>query len=113
MKHGAKWQEWQEKIMECRSSGESVRKWCAEHQVCLATYYRWEREILGRVRKGERTGRALVAAAPEFAEVSSAGKSGGSGQVVMTVRMDGIAVDIYAGAREEELEAVWRVVKQC
>ncbi len=113
MKQGVKRQEWQEKIMECRSSGESVRKRCAEHHVCPATYYRWEREILGRVQKGERTDRALVAAAPEFTEVSCAGKSVGSGQAVMTVRMDGVAVDIYAGVREEELQAVWRVVKQC
>jgi len=50
-KHAAKRQEWQEKIMECRNSGEPVRKWCAQRQVCVSTYYRWEREIFGRNEK--------------------------------------------------------------
>lgn len=113
LKHAAKRQEWQEKILECRNSGETVRKWCAQRQVCESTYYRWEREIFGGIQKGGEKSTALVVPAPEFTEVSSMVKSGGSGRAVMTVRKDGLAVDIYAGAQEEELRAMCRVLKLC
>lgn len=33
--------------MDCRSSGMSVRGWCAEHNdASTKTYYHWEKEIL-------------------------------------------------------------------
>lgn len=113
MKHAAKRQEWQERIMECRSSGEPVQRWCAEHQVCTTTYYRWEREIFGRLQKKEGTVKSLVAVGPEFTEISAVARRGAGGQVVMTVRIGGIAVDIYAGAGAGEIEAVCRALKQC
>jgi len=41
VKHEAKLQEWAEKIRDCRSSGETVKDWCASHSVTLKTYYHW------------------------------------------------------------------------
>ena len=49
VKHQGKLREWQERIIECRSSGKPVKAWCQEQGVSAATYYRWEREIFGRV----------------------------------------------------------------
>ena len=34
---------WQERIKECRSSGQSVKAWCQENQISVKTYYRWEK----------------------------------------------------------------------
>ncbi len=99
--------------MECRSSGDPVQRWCAEHQVCTTTYYRWEREIFGRLQKKEGMSKTLVAAGPEFTEISSIAQKEAGGRVVMTVRIGGIAVDIYAGAGAGEIEAMCRVLKQC
>ncbi len=113
LKHAAKRQEWREKIMECRNSGEPVRKWCGQRQVSVSTYYRWEREIFGGIQKEGDNGQALAVAAPEFTEVSGIEQSGGTGRTVMTVRMGRLAVDIYAGAQEEELRAMCRVLKLC
>ncbi len=113
VKHAAKRQEWQERIMECRSSGEPVQRWCAEHQVCTTTYYRWEREIFGRFQKKEGMSKSLVAAGPEFTEISGTAQREAGGRVVMTVRIEGIAVDIYAGAGAGEIEAMCRALKQC
>jgi len=39
MKHAAMLQEWSSKIAECRSSGMSVRAWCAEQGMPIKTYY--------------------------------------------------------------------------
>ena len=51
VKHQAKLQEWKGRVAECRSSGMSVKHWCEENDCSPRTYYRWEQEILGKVRQ--------------------------------------------------------------
>ena len=46
MKHATLLQEWSSKIAECRSSGMSVRAWCAEHEIPIKTYYYWEKKFV-------------------------------------------------------------------
>lgn len=55
VKHQAKLLEWKERVAACRSSGLSVKRWCQENGCLSKPYYRWEREILGKVREIERT----------------------------------------------------------
>lgn len=40
-----KMSQWIEIIRECRSSGQSVRSWCAENDVIETSYYYWLRRI--------------------------------------------------------------------
>ena len=46
LKHAARLQEWSAKVAECRSSGISVKAWCAEQGIALKTYYNWEKQIV-------------------------------------------------------------------
>ena len=46
LKHAAKLKEWSAKVAECRSSGSSVKAWCAEHGISQKTYYNWEKQIV-------------------------------------------------------------------
>ncbi len=39
---------WQERIKACRSSGMTVREWCAANGVDRRTYYKWEAFCLSR-----------------------------------------------------------------
>ena len=39
LKHEAQLREWREKVMECRSSGISVKKWCEERGIDRKTYW--------------------------------------------------------------------------
>lgn len=113
IKHAAKRREWQDRIIECRNSGTSVRRWCAERQICPTTYYRWEREIFGSLGKKGRESQRLAAPGPEFVAAPAIKARGGAGQAIMTVRTGTAEIDIYAGAGEQEIEAVMRVLKQC
>ena len=51
VKHQAKLLEWKDRVTDCRSSGMSVKEWCKENGCSPKTYYRWEQEILGKVRQ--------------------------------------------------------------
>ena len=51
VKHQAKLQEWKGRVADCRSSGMSVKHWREENDCSPRTYYRWEQEILGKVRQ--------------------------------------------------------------
>lgn len=113
VKHAAKRQEWQARIKECRSSGETVQQWCAERQISATTYYRWEREVFGRVGRQSKGSQALAETVPEFAEAPAVKTYGAPWRAVMTVRIGEMAVDIYTGAQEEEIQAVCRILKQC
>ena len=46
LKRQAKLEQWKAQVIDFRSSGMSVRGWCAEHNISTKTYYRWEKEIL-------------------------------------------------------------------
>ena len=60
MKHAASLEEWKQRIMECRASGLSVRTWCEQNAHNISTYYRWERELFGRIRKTPDETKGLV-----------------------------------------------------
>ena len=111
MKHTAKRQEWQEKIMECRSSGMSVKQWCEGQGVTTTTYYRWEREIFGRLEKKGKETQALAVSRPEFVEAPVVKPCGLPGQTIMRLRMGAMEVDIYAGTGISEIEAICRALK--
>ena len=44
---------WKQRIIECRSSGMSVKEWCKERGLAFTTYYRWERKILTSIIPAE------------------------------------------------------------
>ena len=46
IKHAVMLQEWSTKIAECRSSGMSVKAWCAEQGISIKTYYYWEKRFV-------------------------------------------------------------------
>ena len=113
LKHEALLVEWREKIVACRSSGQTVRQWCREQGFTEKTYYRWEREIFGRLDKKVKESQALAVAAPEFAAAPAIAPRGASGQAIMTLRTGTAEIDIYAGAGEREIETVLRALKLC
>lgn len=45
---------WQERIRECRSSGLTVRAWCAMNNISRQTYYNWEKMCLSRVEQNPK-----------------------------------------------------------
>ena len=103
-KHEARVAEWTERVRECRSSGLSVKAWCAD---------RWEREVLtkasGSLVKRE-TNQEKAERKPTFVELPEAGrgkgKACGKGRVVAELETGKGVVRIYEGADAEVVRAL-------
>lgn len=43
--HQYRLNQWTEKILECRNSGQTIANWCAEHNVNIKSYYYWLKRV--------------------------------------------------------------------
>ena len=104
-KHQARLAEWRLLVAECRSSGKSVRTWCAERDIGYKTYYRWEREILQIA--GEKLSETSK---PVFAELPAPVAEKTEPVIVATVRIGAALLDVYPGANAEIVSALCRAL---
>ena len=111
-KREARIAEWTERVRECRSSGQRVKTWCAERGISPATYYRWEREVLGKadeercrnVKREETENRPVFLELP--GRVRQANAVPEAGRMVAEIVRDGSVIRIYAGADVEVIRAL-------
>ena len=94
---------WIGRISECRNSGQSVKTWCKEHDICEQTYYRWQRRLFEMAQTQQEV---------RFAEITPA-QPVRCGNVAVTVRIAGTEADIHSGADAATVETVLRILKSC
>ena len=94
---------WAGRISECRSSGQSVKVWCAENRICEQTYYKWQRRLFEMAQAQQEV---------RFAEVTPV-QPVRCGNIAVTVRISGAEADIHSGAEAATVETVLRVLKSC
>lgn len=106
---------WKERVAACRTSGLSVKAWCAQEGCCTKTYYRWEEEILGLLKApstvqqiGLQPGQNAMV--PVFEEVPPAIAQGTmeTNTVIATVHIGRSSVELYAGADAEIVSAIMK-----
>ena len=94
---------WAGRISECRSSGQSVKVWCAENGINEQTYYKWQRRLFEMAQAQQEV---------QFAEVTPV-RPVTCGNVAVTVRIAGAEADIHSGADAATVETVLRILKSC
>ena len=104
MKHAAKLEAWKQRIMECRGSGQPVKTWCRNNHCDPSTYYRWEREIFGRIKApaGESAEALIPAPRQDLVEVPLAEPVSMAPVSVMQASFNPVAV-IRIGSMELSL----------
>ena len=112
-KHQARVAEWTERVRECRSSGLSVKVWCAEQGIKTATYYRWEHEVLTRADGGTSKRKAndgMPDGHPVFVDLPEVDihkeEAGGKGRVVAEMETGKGVIRVYEGADAEVIRAL-------
>lgn len=108
-----KMNQWIEIIRECRSSGQSVRSWCIEHDVNDKSYYYWLKKIRIAACNSlpvdpERSNQIVPLKIRELkqeAEVSS------KQVAAIVIRLNSAIVEIQNGATDSVIENTLRVIK--
>ena len=107
LKRQAKLEHWRTQIIDCRSSGMSVKGWCAEHNISTKTYYRWEKEILSSAA----TELVPTVSAPQPPASQLERQTGG--RVIASIQIGKGKADIYSGADAAVVRAICQVLKSC
>ena len=106
--------EWSQRVADCRSSGLSVTRWCAEHGIKPKTYYNWQKKVFAAMLAQQQS--ELSDTAPRFAELlpptdekqpTTALKQT---ELVASVRIGAAALDVYSGASAEIVSALCKVL---
>ena len=114
-KHAARVRGWRERVQKCRSSGLSVKEWCTGQGIHPSTYYRWEREVLGRAKGApavveERRG---IGVETRFVELPDSGGNRKQDhekmRIVAEVETAKGTIRFYEGADVETIRALWEV----
>ena len=100
--------EWSQRVADCRSSGLSVTRWCAEHEIKPKTYFNWQKKVFAAMIEQQR----LELEAPReperrFAELPA---PKAQNDLVATVRIGEAALDVYSGANAEVVSALCKAL---
>ena len=100
--------EWSQRVAECRSSGQSVTRWCAEHEINPKTYFNWQKKVFAAMIEQQR----LQLEAPQeperrFAELP--GPAVGN-DLVATVRIGEASLEVYSGANADVVAALCKAL---
>lgn len=109
LKHQAKVQQWGLAIQERRSSGLPVRQWCRQRGVTIATYYRWEREILSGI-----CGKDASVSSAAFVEVTIPDRCKTLQNVVQrtaTLNIGSGSIDLYQEMNPELLQTLVEMLR--
>lgn len=100
-----KLKQWTEVIQDCRSSGQSVRSWCIEHNIDEKRYYYWLRKIREQACNSIEHPVSIDVNKCEFAQIQP---PVAFHQVVPTIKLHigGIIVEISDGMSQETISYV-------
>ena len=100
--------EWSQRVAECRNSGQSVTRWCAEHDIKPKTYFNWQKKVFAAMIEQQRQ-QLEAPQEPErrFAELPV---PAAQNDLVATVRIGEASLDVYSGANADVVAALCKVL---
>ena len=108
---------WSQRVADCRSSGLSVNRWCAEHDIKPKTYYNWQKKVFTAMIEQQKTLAEVTETQPRFAELpepmSASAIETEPGQktgLVASIRVGNASLDIYDGANAEIVATLCKVL---
>ena len=110
---------WSQRVAECRSSGLSVNRWCAEHDIKPKTYYNWQKKVFAAMIEQQKTLVEMTEAQSHFAELPAPMPETASvpaeepiqkNGLVASIRVGNAALDVYEGANAEVVTALCKVL---
>ena len=113
--HEVRLQQWGRTVKDCRSSGKSVKAWCAERNINIKTYYYWQKKVcqatcrelaMNHLQPSTAVNAAPI---PVFAEFRKPEPP--SGQLALTIQRNHMEIQIYRGADAVIVETVLQAIR--
>ena len=110
---------WSRRVADCRSSGLSVNRWCAEHGINTRTYYRWQNKVFAAMIEQQKMLVEVTETQSHFAELPApvpeptsvpAAEPGQKNGLVASIRVGNASLDVYDGADAEVVATLCRVL---
>ena len=110
---------WSQRVAECRSSGLSVNRWCAEHDIKPKTYYNWQKKVFAAMIEQQKMLVEVAETQSHFAELPAPMPESTSvpaeepiqkNGLVASIRVGNAALDVYEGANAEVVTALCKVL---
>ena len=96
--------EWSQRVANCRSSGQSVTGWCAEHGIKPKTYYNWQKKVFAaKIEEQRQQMEEPEAQEHRFAELTAPVIRN---DLVASVRVGEASLDVYSGASADVVAAL-------
>ena len=96
-----------QRVADCRSSGLSVTRWCAEHDIKPKTYYNWQKKVFAAMIEQQRQMEEAREPELRFLEVPAPSVQN---KLVATVRIGEASLDVYSGANAEVVAVLCKVL---
>ena len=110
---------WSQRVAECRSSGLSVNRWCAEHDIKPKTYYNWQKKVFAAMIEQQKMLVEVAETQSHFAELPAPMPESTSvpaeepiqkNRLVASIRVGNAALDVYEGANAEVVTVLCKVL---
>ena len=110
---------WSQRVAECRSSGLSVNRWCAEHDIKPKTYYNWQKKVFAAMIEQQKMLVEVTETRSHFAELPAPMPESASvpaeepiqkNGLAASIRVGNAALDVYEGANAEVVTVLCEVL---
>lgn len=98
--------EWKERVISCRSSGQTVQEWCKGQGINAKTYYNWERRVLHAASEQL----AVREQAPQFAELPTTASAESGNRLTAKISIGTATAELYEGVGAEFAAAICRAL---
>ena len=89
---------WVERVRACRSSGLTVKNWCAKNGIVPNTYFRWQKKVINATCQEQSRFYELPMSVPSDTAVAS-------------IEINGVTVKVFHGADEETIRSVLQAMR--
>ena len=99
--------EWSQRVADCRSSGLSVTRWCAEHSIKPKTYYNWQKKVFAAMLEQQRQMEEAREPERRFVELPAPSVQN---DLVATFRIGEASLEVYSGADADVVAALCKAL---
>lgn len=115
MRNRYRLQKWTEIIRDCRSSGQTVVRWCTDHEVNVKSYYYWLRKIRETACESlpafSSPNKATLVPVPSSLRMNSPRPEVSQEQAAIILRTDAVTIEIHPHASTALLEQTLRILQ--